>query len=248
MLWPNEAREPVTTYSIAATDTDALPLDLEPGRGVYDAARAGALAGVPKSTLHYWARTGLYRPSISPGPRVRLWSWADLLALRSIDWLRRKERSGDSDDRAGVPRVAMQKIRQAMVQLTEQGVSRERLTEVLAATSAGNLYLHGAEGLTVRAAPGQQSVIPDLLVFVRPYAGAPDLLRPRPLLRIIPGKLHGEPHVVDTRIASATLDALQAAGYTTEQIRRMYPDVSQEALDQALDLERSLRTVATRAA
>src|SRR5688572_30799038 len=37
--------------------------------------------------------------------------------------------------------------------------------------------------------------------LVSPYLGqGPDLLDPRPLLRIIPGKLHGEPHVVDTRI------------------------------------------------
>lgn len=96
MLRTSTVYEPMTTDSIAAADTEALPLDLEPGRGVYDAARAAALAGVPKTTLHYWARTGLYPPSISPGPRVRLWSWADLLALRAIDWLRRKERTGSS--------------------------------------------------------------------------------------------------------------------------------------------------------
>lgn len=132
-----------------------------------------------------------------------------------------------------------------MEQLTERGISRERLTEVLTASPAGDLYLQLAEGLTVRAAPGQQTVLPDLLVFVPPYAGALDLLRPRPLLPIIPGKLHGEPHVVDTRFASATLDALEVGGYTTRQIRRMYPDVSSDALDQALDLERSLRAGVT---
>jgi hypothetical protein len=42
------------------------------GRGVYDADRAAALAGVPKSTLHYWARKGYYLPSIAPEPRTRL--------------------------------------------------------------------------------------------------------------------------------------------------------------------------------
>ena len=58
---------------------------MEPGRGVYDTRRAAALSGVPISTLHYWARTRLYTPSISPGPRTHLWSWADLLVLRAID-------------------------------------------------------------------------------------------------------------------------------------------------------------------
>ncbi len=40
------------------------------GRGVYDADRAAALAGVPKPTLYYWARKKLYVPSIAPEPRT----------------------------------------------------------------------------------------------------------------------------------------------------------------------------------
>jgi uncharacterized protein (DUF433 family) len=137
--------------------------------------------------------------------------------------------------------VATRRIRQAVEQLVEQGIPRERLSQLLLASPAGELYLRLPDGPTVRASPGQQAVLPDLLVLVGPYARGPHLLCPRPLLRIIPGKLHGEPHVVDTRIGSATLYALDEAGYTPEQVRRMYPDVSPEALDQALDLERSLR-------
>ena len=213
---------------------------------MYDADRAAALAGVPKSTLHYWARTELYAPSISPVPRVRLWSWADLLALRVIDWLRRRDVPGEapapgSRARAGIPRVATQKIRQAVEQLAQRGIPRERLAEVLTASRSGALFLQLPEAPAVRAQPGQQGALPDLLDFVSPYAGAPDLLQPRPLLRIIPGKLHGEPHVLDTRISSATLYALEEAGYTAEQVGQMYPDVSPEALAQALDLERSLQ-------
>ena len=34
---------------------------------------------------------GFFRPSISPDPDDYLWSWSDLLALRAIDWLRRKK-------------------------------------------------------------------------------------------------------------------------------------------------------------
>jgi uncharacterized protein (DUF433 family) len=228
------------------------PPVLELGRGVYDADRAAALAGVPKSTLHYWARTGFYPPSISPGPRVRLWSWADLLALRAIDWLRREEETSNvqqsSRGYAGIPRVATRTIRLALDELAKRGIPRERLIDVLAASQTGDLLVRVTGEQTVKAAPGRQLPIPDLLVFVRPYAGAPNLLQPRPLLRIIPGKLHGEPHVVGTRIGSATLYALEEAGYTIEQVRRMYPDVSAEALDQALNLEHSLRTSGQRAA
>ncbi len=76
------------------------------GRGCYDAWRASALAGVPKRTLHYWAQTGFYCPSISPEPRVRLWSLLDLLALRAIDWLRKGQ-----DD---VGKANVKRIRQAL--------------------------------------------------------------------------------------------------------------------------------------
>jgi uncharacterized protein (DUF433 family)/DNA-binding transcriptional MerR regulator len=205
---------------------------LEPGRGVYDTPRAAALSGVPASTIHYWARTQLYTPSIAPGPRTRLWSWADLLALRAIDWFRKGD---DARAKAGVPA-----IRQALKQLEHVGYSREDLSHILAVSGAdGKLYLR-LPGRDVRARPGGQQTLPDVLNLVAPYKGAPDLLRPRPLLRIIPGKLHGEPHIVDTRIPSLTVSALDRAGYDLAQIRAMYPDASPEALGEAIEFERSL--------
>lgn len=51
--------------------------------GAYTADRAAALSGVPKSTIHYWARKEVLVPSISP-ERVKLWSYTDLLGLRTI--------------------------------------------------------------------------------------------------------------------------------------------------------------------
>ncbi|HET8631328.1 MAG TPA: DUF433 domain-containing protein [Thermomicrobiales bacterium] len=205
---------------------------LEPGRGVYDTARAAALSGVPASTLHYWARTQLYTPSVDPGPRTRLWSWADLLALRAIDWFRRGD---DARARAGVP-----EIRRALAELERAGYSREELTHVMAVSAAdGKLYLQ-LPGKIIRARPGGQGAFPDTLDLVAPYKGAPDLLQPRPLLRIIPGKLHGEPHIAGTRIPTRTIVELDRSGYDLDQIRTMYPDASPEALREAIEFERSL--------
>ena len=205
---------------------------MEPGRGVYDTRRAAALSGVPISTLHYWARTKLYTPSISPGPRTRLWSWADLLVLRAIDWFRKGD---DSRVKASLP-----DIRRALELLEREGYSREDLTHILAVSGTdGKLYLQLPE-MSVRARPGGQGALPEVLNLVQPYKSAPDLLRPRPLLRIIPGKLHGEPHIVDTRIPSLTISALDQAGYTLEQIGTMYPDAPPEALSEAIEFERSL--------
>ena len=51
--------------------------------GCYDGPRAAALSGVPVSTVYLWARSGIVEPSVSP-TRIKLWSYADLMALRIV--------------------------------------------------------------------------------------------------------------------------------------------------------------------
>ena len=85
----------------------------------------------------------------------------------------------------------------------------------------------------------------DLLDVIEPFASVegsrgPDLVRPRPLLRIVPGKLGGSPHVVHTRLESQAVGALAASGLPQAKIYRLYPDVDRRAIDDALDLERQL--------
>jgi uncharacterized protein (DUF433 family) len=225
------------TSSLRLADSS---LTIEPGRGVYDARRAAALAGIPLRTLNDWAQKGFFSPSISPRPRVRLWSWSDLVALRAIDWLRRTKRLPD------VPTVPFRSIRHALQELEKDGLSRDAI-RTLAISPRGELFLASGRDVAVRATPDRQTASPEILHLVAPYpygAGGPDLLEPRPLLRIIPGKLHGEPHVLDTRIPSAALFSLHRSGYSDEQVLEMYPDVSRQALREAIDLEQTLHTSA----
>ena len=42
-------------------------------RGAYPADRAVALSGVPKSTVHYWARHEILVPRVAR-ERIKLWS------------------------------------------------------------------------------------------------------------------------------------------------------------------------------
>jgi uncharacterized protein (DUF433 family)/DNA-binding transcriptional MerR regulator len=202
---------------------------------VYTARRAAALAGVPVSTLHYWARTGIYVPSISPAPRVRLWSWADLLALRAIDFFHRAKDPGEPK------KVSIRRIREALSEIERRGLSREELSRLVALSRGGELFIRVGDE-AVRADASAQSAMPDMLALVRPYGWGPDLLEPRPRLRIIPGKLHGEPHLLDTRIPSATIYALRTSGYTVEQILDFYPEARVDAVEEAIDLEDSLAT------
>jgi uncharacterized protein (DUF433 family) len=207
-------------------------------RGMYRARRAAALAGVPLRTLHHWAHDDIYRPSVSPDPRDYLWSWGDLLALRAMDWLRRKK------DDPVLPKVSMRTIRAALAELEKDGLPRHKLRE-LAVSSDGSLFFHRPDGQTIRADASRQEAMPSALNLVAAYNDrGPDLLEPRPLLRILPGKLHGEPHIAHTRISTAVLYELHREGYNDEQIRRMYPDLSADALRQAIDLEQSLITAA----
>ena len=71
------------------------------------------MTGVPKSTVHYWARKGHLVPSVAQKPR--LWSYTDLLALRTIYWLRQPKRAFDLE----IPATSMRKVRRALEQLRE---------------------------------------------------------------------------------------------------------------------------------
>lgn len=211
---------------------------IQPRRGVYDARRAAALAGIPRRTLYYWAETGLLQPSISPTPRDYLWSWSDLLALRAIDWLRQRK------DDVSAPRVPAARIRQALIELERDGLPPHRLRDLFVSDDGSLFFAHDGETI-MRADASRQMIIPGVLNLVSPYLDrGPDLLEPRPLLRIVPGKLSGQPHVVHTRISTSVLFASYAEGYTAEQIREMYPDVSSQALEEAIDFEESLMRAA----
>jgi uncharacterized protein (DUF433 family)/DNA-binding transcriptional MerR regulator len=208
---------------------------LAAGDGCYEAARASALAGVPRSTLYLWARNGLVTPSVSP-VQEKLWSYRDLLVLRAVSWLRRAK--------SEVPPSPMSQIRQALSLAADLGVDpwAERASGILV-DRTGEVFLRADDRvLNMR---GQPTVIGhETLDLLNPFGGAdglhgPHLVTPRPHLRIAPATLSGEPHVAHTRIATRTLAALAQDGYTPAQIARMYEILPGE-VEEALDLERAL--------
>src|SRR6266536_6691359 len=90
-----------------------LMMRLADVKGAYPAERAAALSGVPRSTVHYWAKNGILVPSVSP-TKVKLWSYADLMGLRTIHWLRQRKITTEGWD---VPRTAMPAVRKALKML-----------------------------------------------------------------------------------------------------------------------------------
>lgn len=206
--------------------------------GAYSAERAAALAGVPKSTIYYWAWKGNLIPSVSRRPL--LWSYTDLLALRTIYLLRQPKIAFDRE----VPAASMSKVRWALEQLRvlDLGLFEEGHPRV-AVTSQGDVGIH------VDASPlrlsDDQFLNPELVDIIGPFEGleggkGPDLLWPRPTLQILPRKISGAPHIAGTRLSTQSIYALKDRGFSLEQLARIYPFASPDALQDSIDLEKQL--------
>lgn len=217
---------------------------MKPGHlaAAYTADRAAGLAGIPPSTLHYWSRAGIWTPSVSAA-RVKLWSYADLLGLRLIDWLRK-----DKPD-LELPHTSMRKIRRALASVESFGERLQQESLRVWVDPRGGIVLGIDEGIFVPLGRGLlQGLVGaevDLLDAFESSAGvrAPNLVAPRSTLRIIPGKLSGEPHVVDTRIPTNLVGAMADRGFAPPAIVRLYPALTKRNVEEAIDLEGQLRAV-----
>lgn len=211
--------------------------------GCYDATRAAALSGVPKSTVYDWARKEIVVPSISP-EREKLWSYADLMTLRIISWLRHPKVA----DGARRPGSTMHHVRQALEQLDERGLDLwDGSTRVspLYVDRSGTILIVTDESASE---PGGQARMPEFLDLLAPFqtvdgGAGPDLRRPREHLRIVPGKCAGEPHLEGSRLTTLSVAALARRGYELEDLLRLYPDESSVSLAEAIDLEQTLGTL-----
>lgn len=210
--------------------------------GCYEAARAAALSGVPKTTVYWWARQGIVVPSVSP-VREKLWSYSDLVALRVVSWLRHPKAAGNDVD---LPASPMPKVRKALALLDELGLDpwspAAGARSPLLVDRTGEIYVRAGDGtLNLHRQPVLLS--DDVLGLTAPFESAgvsgPDLLRPRPHLRIVPSKVAGEPHVEHSRLTTQTVAALADRGYSVAQIAAMYNE-PQDVIGEAIDLERQL--------
>lgn len=212
-------------------------------RGVYPADRASALAGVPRRTIYQWARSGVVTPSVS-SRKLKLWSWADLVALRAVYWLRHP-RPGE-ERRPTTMRYVRSLVDKVEQEATRLGDALASRALILRVNAAGVPYIEIGERLVEATHDWTQLAVRGLVIdlltsfTVGHDIRGPDLLHPRDGVRIIPGKLAGEPHIEGTRIQTKVLWTLSRRGYTPEQLLKLYPDVPRPSLLNALDLERQL--------
>lgn len=206
--------------------------------GCYEASRAGALAGVPVSTVYEWARRELVVPSISQS-RPMLWSYADLMALRIVYWLRHPKADGY------VPASSMPQVRRALRTLADDGMelwSRASGAHAspLVVDREGRIYIEQPDDLRTPRGQGVLDVLDVLGPFTTDEDWGPDLREPMPHLRIVPGKVSGEPHLVRSRLTTSAVAALARRGFDHEAIQRLYPHEDPDGLLEAIALEQRL--------
>ena len=208
--------------------------------GCYEGSRAAALSGVPVSTVYLWARTGVVEPSVSP-TKIKLWSYADLMALRIVYWLRHPKK-GRSSYIAASP---MQRVRDALAELERRGLdiwddSGRHPDSPLRVDSSANIFVVDEN---VARVDGQQPLT-GMLDLLGPFESdgrrGPDLVRPRPNLRIIPGRMSGEPHLAGSRITTQVAAALRRNIADVEKIAALYPGFDASIFEEAIEFEFSL--------
>jgi uncharacterized protein (DUF433 family) len=209
-------------------------------RGAYTADRAAALSGVPKSTVHHWARTKLLVPSISP-TKLKLWSYTDLMGLRAIYWLRHPKPGPDGEQIRPTP---LSSVRDAIARLDRIDLrvwDEESRRYMVYVNREGEIHIGPADDpIPVDAQPRLWEL--DLIQPFESESGirGPDLLQPRPRLRIIPGKLAGAPHIERTRLETEALAAVARQGVTKGNLYKLYPAFDRVAIGEALALEEQL--------
>jgi uncharacterized protein (DUF433 family) len=206
--------------------------------GAYTAERAAALSGVPRTTVYYWAREEILVPSVSRAPL--LWSYTDLLALRTIYWLRQPKKAHDRE----VPGTSMLKVRRALEELKKLDLALfEEGHPVVAVTLRGEITVD-VDAMPLQVVEGQY-LERDLVNLVGPFEGlegtkGPDLAWPRPTVQIVPRKISGAPHIAGTRLPTESIFALAGRGFSLDQLAEIYPFVDRKSLSEGIDLEEQL--------
>jgi uncharacterized protein (DUF433 family) len=197
---------------------------------------AAALSGATQRQLADWRRDGAVGPVLVPEvsakpPRV-LYSFRDLLALRTCVYLRRE--------------VSLQRIRKAIGNLRSLG-ELEHLSGYRLVSDGDTVMLvddDRATDLVRKPGQGVLVVMADVLVpfAVREGVVVPQLFHPRRHLTVDPETRGGEPVIAGTRVPSGLVAGLVKDGVPPEKVADYYPAVSAEAARDAADFALSVES------
>lgn len=226
---------PTMREPLSDDDRDLVLRALRFPRGRYAAERAAQLSAVPSRTLHDWATSGILVPDwMRASPRG--WSYRDILYVRLLAWLRSKG--------------------------MERTLASQRVLEIRGLMATAQIQPHLRSDGTVMLLDdesvdrfsGQQvfdglSELLDVFTMTEPIEGVsraelwgPSLVRPSRLTYISPWVLNGEPCVAASRVPTAAIYALRTErSLDTAHIHALYPELPEEAIEDAIELESRLR-------
>ena len=194
---------------------------------------ASVLSGASVDQLAYWRkRTPSAPPLLVPEAKRSgrfLYSWADVVALRSIVYLRQEK---------SLPRVrrAVELLR------TLEADEWEHLARYTLISTRSSILVRTPSGqlLDLEQQPGtvvSESLMRDVLAPFKTRDGrdVPDLENPRRLLTVNPRVLAGYPVITGTRVPFDVVAGLAEDGVPTAEIIEMYPSVNPESVSDAQD-------------
>ncbi|HZL05239.1 MAG TPA: DUF433 domain-containing protein [Coriobacteriia bacterium] len=223
------------TAVMGAEGREVLRHALRFPRGRYEARRAAQLSGIPERTVYDWAQEGILVSDFYRADPMR-WSYRDLVYLRLLARFRAH----------GMPRdKAAERVRLVRGLASNDG----RLDEVRI-TDRG-LLLPGEthDRLTGEAVLGDLAELTTRFDLLAPIAGVdtehlwgPNLVKPSDHTFISPAVLGGEPCLDGTRIPTASVHALvEGRGMSNAQVVVLYPQLTEEGVEDAVDIERRMR-------
>lgn len=192
----------------------AVPVDL-----------AAKIARLSRRQVDYWAKTSLVVPSVdrrlSPGRRIRLYGFVDLLALSVGAELKTRG-------------VSLQHIRKIVRYLKTRKYERP-LTEVRYATIGKRVYFQHEDGTWEGDLHPDQIVLHQVLNLepIRQRI-AKSVSRDQSLAGTFErrrGALGSKPVLAGTRIPVETVRRYLDAGRTTDEILTAYPDLTRSDVD-----------------
>jgi len=200
------------------------------------------LSGATVRQLAYWRqRTRAADPLLVPAGRRGgryLYSWADVVALRSIVYLRQEK---------SLPRIrrAVDILRQLesseWTHLSRYSLIRTE-SSIVVKTPTGQL-------MDLEQRPGtvlEETLMADVLASFATSSGrvVPALSHPCPRIAVDPGVLGGYPVIAGTRVPFDVVARLAEDDLDASEITAVYPSVDPAAIEEATEFARQVAAVA----
>lgn len=190
------------------------------------------MSGASVGQLAYWRNTDVLRPEIESSKPPYLYSFRDIVALRTFAWIR-------SDH-------GLQMIRKSLDTLRELDlVEHPSSYKLVKLGSSIGIHVEGDQAIDLAMHPGQSTVGTLADVFaefetIRKRHVDP-LLQPREGVEVNPAKLGGWPTITGTRVPFDLVAALISDGTVApERVADYYPGVSAKAARDALDYQMAI--------